>query len=118
MDLQLSNLLLGLVATDEIVEHFSLASIKETNDCFVLIMEEKLSLVPPVLSGKSFKLNGFENKLEIHTFPLKGKKCFLHIYRRKWHDTSSGENYSNNYTFHKVGMKATDELGAYLKKNH
>ena len=116
MDLELSNLLLGLVASDEIVEHFSLVSIKETNDYFVLVMEEKESFLPIQLKGKLFKLNGFENKLELHTFPLKGKKCFLHIYRRRWCDNSTGKTYSNNYTFHKAGMKATDELGAYLKK--
>ncbi len=118
MDKYLSDTLLSIVASDEIVTHFELVSISENEDNFVLRLEEYSTFLPIELDGKSTKLNGFKNKLEIHTFPLKGKSCYLHIYRRKWSDKDTGSSYSNNYTFHKTGMKATDELGFYLKKNH
>ena len=118
MDKSLSESLLSIVASEEVVSHFELVSISETDDYFILKLEEYSDLIPSSLEGKSVKLNGFENKLELHTFPLKGKSCFLHIYRRKWSDKDTGISYSNNYTFHKTGMKATDELGFYLKKNH
>ena len=75
-------------------------------------------LAPKALSDCNFKLNGFESKLELHTFPQKGKACYLHIYRRRWLDKETGKSHSNDYTFYNQGMKATAELGAFLKKNH
>ena len=115
---ELAKTLLGFVASQVITDHFELVSIKECKDHLILEFEEFVELVPPELSGREINLCGFTNKIELHTFPQKGKSCYLYIKRRKWEDRSTGKTYSNNYDLHQEGMKATDELGAFLKKNN
>ena len=116
MKTELAKTLLGFVASQVITDHFELVSIKEYKDHFILEFEELVELVPPELSGREINLCGFTNKIELHTFPQKGKSCYLNIKRRKWEDRSTGKTYSNNYDLHQEGIKATDELGAFLKK--
>ncbi len=116
MNLKLAKSLLSFLAPEEVSSHFELISIEEYPDYFVLEFEELKELIPNGLSDYDVKMDGFLNKIELHTFPQKGKACFLHIKRRRWTDIHTGTNYSNTYRFHKEGMKTTDELGAFLKK--
>ena len=116
MNLELAKSLLSFLAPSIVTDNFELVSIREELDSFVLDFEEFAELVPPELSACEFKLNGFENPIELHTFPQKGKKCFLRIRRRKWTDKQTGRSYSNKYNLHKPGMKTTDELGDFLLK--
>ncbi len=116
MKLELAKSLLSFVAPKIVRDNFELVSVQENTEFFVLEFEEYKDLVPEELSGRNFKLNGFENKLELHTFPQKGKSCYLHIRRRRWCDKETNKNYINDYELHKEGMKATDELGDFLKK--
>ncbi len=118
MTIELLHNLLGFIAPPEVINNFELVSFKEQSNCIILKFEELAKLVPSDLEGKKFKLCGFANKIELHTFPQKGKSCYLHINRRKWEDLETGEIYSNHYDLHKKGMKATDDFGAFLKKNN
>ena len=118
MKLELAKTLLEFVAPKVIIDHFELVSIRESSDHFTMEFEELTDLVPSELSNCEANLCGFTNKIELQTFPQKGKSCYLNIKRRKWKDKSTGKTYSNNYDLNKEGMKATDELGAFLKKNN
>lgn len=117
MKLELAEFLLSFVAPKVVRDNFKLVSAQENTEHFVLEFEEYKHLVPEELLSRDFKLNGFENKLELHTFPQKGKSCYLHIRRRKWYDNETCKSFSNDYNLHKKGMKATDELGDFIKKN-
>ena len=116
MTLELAKTLLGFIAPPIVTNNFELVSIQEKGDALFLNFEENKNLVPIELSDRSFRLSGFENKLELHTFPQKGEPCYLNIRRRRWVDKESGKSYSNQYDFHEQGMKTTRELGAFLKK--
>jgi len=116
MNLELAKSLLSFLAPSVVTDNFELVSIREQSNSFILEFEEFEQLVPAELSTCEFKLNGFENPIELHTFPQKGKACFLRIRRRKWVDKQTGRSYSNEYNLHKPGMKTTDELGDFLKK--
>jgi len=118
MTLELIQSLLGFVTPKEIIDNFELVSINEKSDTIVLEFEELSDLVPEKLKGKRYKNNGFWNKIDLHTFPQKGKSCLLHIKRRKWEDQESGKSYGNHYELHPEGMKATKDFGAFIKKNH
>ncbi|MCP3923093.1 MAG: transposase [Desulfobacterales bacterium] len=116
MTLELAKSLLSFIAPDVIIKNFELVSIHESSDCFTLSFEEFPSLTPSELRGCDVKQDGFRNKIELHTFPQKGKSCYLQIRRRKWTDKLTGNTFSNHYDFHKDGMKTTNELGEFLKK--
>ena len=95
MTLELAKSLLSFIAPTVVTENFELVTIQEKSEYFILEFKEYASLVPPELSGCDFKLSGFENKLELHTFPQKGKACYLQIYRRRWVDKQTGKSYNN-----------------------
>lgn len=116
MNLELAQSLLSFLAPEEITSNFTLVSISETSDYLVLEFEENEDLLPIELKGCCYKLNGFMNKVELHTFPQKGKACYLQIKRRRWVDTTTNQSHCNAYDFHQDGMKATDEFGEFLKK--
>ncbi len=118
MTLELSESLLSLLAPAVVINNFKLVSISENTGGIILRFEELSDLVPAFLHGRNFKENGFMNKIELHTFPQKGKSCYLQIFRRRWLDKESDKSYYNDYDLHKKGIKATDELGAFLKKNN
>jgi len=118
MNLEAVKSLLGFIAPLEVVKNFELVSVHETSEHIILRFEEYETLVPAVLSNSKIKLNGFESKLELHTFPQKGKACYLHIHRRRWLNKETGKCYSNTYNLYNQGVKATEELGAFLKKNY
>ncbi len=118
MQIELSKIMLGLLAPQEVIDNFELVNIKEQPDCIILEFEELAGCIPNELENKSYTQAGFWNKIELHTFPQKGKNCFLHIRRRKRKESKTGKIHSNHYDLHKEGMKATDELGAFIKKNN
>jgi hypothetical protein len=118
MQIELSKSLLGLMAPQEIIDKFELVRVTEQSECILLEFDELATSIPIELENKLFTHEGFCNKLEMHTFPQKGKKCYLQIRRRKWKETSTGKIYSNQYDLHKDGMKATDDLGVFIKKNN
>ncbi len=117
MNIELAKSLLGLIAPQVVIDNFELVSIQESTASLIFEFEEFADRMPSALEGKSIKHDGFMNKIELHTFPQKGKSCYLHIRRRRWTDKTDGTSYSNTYEMHSMGMKATDELGVFLKKN-
>ena len=118
MQLELFKSILSFIAPQELIDNFELVSYREHGDNIILEFEELPTLVPAELSEKDIKLCGFWNKVELQTFPQKGKGCFLHIRRRKWEDKATGKFFGNQYKLHKEGMKATNDFGAFLKKNN
>jgi hypothetical protein len=67
------------------------------------------------LAGKEVVLDGFCNPLERLHFPIKGKKLYLRLYRRRWKEKSTNKQYSNQYPLHDAAMQATQLVGAFLE---
>lgn len=109
--------LLNLIAPKELVENFELVEIVENTGSISLLFEELASKVPKSLEGKDVVLDGFMNKVELQTFPLKDKTVYFVVRRRRWKEKNSPkESYSNPYDLHIDGMKTTKEFGAFLKE--
>ncbi|MCD4790415.1 MAG: hypothetical protein K8R37_10470 [Bacteroidales bacterium] len=109
--------LLNLIAPKEIAKNFELIDIKEKSRLIELIFEEQRDKIPHELSGKEAVLDGFCNQLSLQAFPLKGKRIYLIIKRRRWKEPGnpSGKHYSNHYDLHYKGMQTTKEFGDFLK---
>jgi hypothetical protein len=103
------------ILPEEIETVFRLEDIKDESEATVFVLHEKQELVPKELDGKETVLDGFCNPLELLHFPIKGKKLYLRLYRRRWKEKNSNQHYSNQYQLHDVGMKATKLFGAFLK---
>ncbi len=109
--------LLSLIAPQEITDNFELVKIAENKTSITLYFEELEVKIPEELQGKEVVLDGYQNKLELQTFPLKDKTVYLTIRRRRWKEKGNTEqHYSNTYKLHIDGMKTTSEFGAFLKE--
>lgn len=80
-----------------------------------MILEEKEFLIPQGLKGKDVVQNGFMAPVEIIDFPARGRLMYIKFRRRRWKERGLNESYHNDYTFHRKGMKTTDEFGDFLK---
>lgn len=103
------------ILPEEIEAVFRLEDIKDEAEATVFVLYEKQELIPKELAGKEAVLDGFCNPLELLHFPIKGKKLYLQLYRRRWKEKNTTKQYSNRYELHDAGMKATKLFGAFLK---
>jgi hypothetical protein len=114
---QLYKELVGLIAPRVIAENFELIQIVEKPTSITLYFEEKEQRIPEELKGKEVVQDGYINKLELQTFPLKDKTVYIAVRRRRWKERGSTEqSYSNRYDLHFEGMKTTKEFGIFLKE--
>ena len=108
--------LYSLFVPQEILNSLSIASIEEKDeDLFIYLIEEE-----DCIPDKSLDLvqNGYMNPVELNSFPVVGKRCFLRLTRRKWkiRGSSGAKSYTNTYDFALEGTKATKLFGSFLKE--
>lgn len=108
--------LYSLFVPQEILNSFSIASIEEKEEDLFIYLIEKEDCIP----GKSLDLvqNGYMNPVELNSFPVVGKRCFLRLTRRKWkiRGSNGSKSYTNAYDFALEGTKATKLFGSFLKE--
>jgi len=108
--------LYSLFVPQEILNSFSIASIEEKDEDLFIYLIEKEDCIP----DKSLDLvqNGYMNPVELNSFPVVGKRCFLRLTRRKWkiRGSSGSKSYTNTYDFALEGTKATKLFGSFLKE--
>ena len=95
---------------------FVIESLKEEEESWELLVIEKKSNIPKELKDLDSVLNGYCKDTEIIDFPFKGKVMYITFRRRKWKESGSVKSHTNTYSFHKEGMKTTDEFGDFLKE--
>ena len=107
-----------LLIPKEILESFEIVSIKKNEEIVDIELIEK-ALIPSQLKGKQAVLNGYMNPIELQSYPIQGRKCYLKLKRRRWkiQGTTDSTNCHNEYDFAAEGTKATKMFGAFLKEN-
>jgi len=110
---------LGLLVPEEILTFFDLNQIIENEDELLFDLIEKETCVPKACEYKDMVLNGYMNGTTLQSYPQKGKKCYIHLRRRRWKERGSPDNkgYHNEYDFTAPGTMATKSFGAFLKRN-
>lgn len=107
--------LLKLVLPELLVDHFDLVDTKQEDEILHIYFEEQNK--PPVEhSSKSLVSKGFHDEITVQDFPLRGKKVFLHIKRRRWTDKRSSVIVQRNWNLVAKGSRMTEEFAAFLKE--
>jgi hypothetical protein len=108
--------LYSLLVPQEILNSFEITSIAEKDEDLFIYLLEKDSCLP----DKELDLvqNGYMNPVELNSFPIVGKRCFLRLTRRKWklRGSDGSSSYTNTYDFTLEGTKATKLFGSFLKE--
>jgi hypothetical protein len=107
--------ILEFLTPEEWQSTFELSEIIQKEKEINLILREKKNLIPKELIGKDVVLNGYCNFVEIIDFPFRGKAMYFKFYRRRWKEKNAKEDFSNNYEFHRPGMKVSDKFASFLK---
>lgn len=110
--------LYGLFIPSEILASFEVSNIKEQESIITIELTEKATQIPQSLKGNEAILNGYLHPLELQSFPINAKVCYLKLTRRRWKEKGNNQkSYYNDYDFSASGTKATKSFGAFLKEN-
>ncbi len=108
--------LYSLVIAEEILNDFVLTKISEDDAVLTLTLIESDQRIPCCGNGIKLVQNGYQNAVEIQSFPIMGKQCILRLIRRRWKEESSTKgDYHNSYSYVVEGTKVTPKFGDFLK---
>ena len=105
--------LYSLIVPENILENFEIERVEEQENTLNIYLTEKQENKP----DREVELvrNGYMNPVEIQSFPVQGKACYLHLKRRRWKKKGTQEDLHNSYKYTAESCKTTPEFGAFLK---
>jgi hypothetical protein len=107
--------LLKLFLPDILVEHFDLTQSKQEGETLHLYFDEQNK--PPIEYALKILISkGFHDEITVQDFPLRGKRVFLHIKRRRWTDKQTNEIVQRDWTLVAKGSRMTEEFADFLKE--
>jgi len=107
--------LLKLFLPEILVEYFELTSTKTEGETLHLCFEE-LNKPPVEHLSKALISKGFHDEITVQDFPLRGKRVFLHIKRRRWTDKQTNTIVQRDWNLVAKGSRMTEEFAAFLKE--
>ena len=102
-----------LLLPEGTLEYFDLVDVKESVNEVVIFLEEK-NIVPEKYTDQDTESKGFYDPVIVQDFPLRGKKVFLNIRRRRWILKKHNEYISRNWRMVAEGTHMTLEFVSYL----
>jgi hypothetical protein len=112
----IQNHLYSLLVPQDILNSFEITTIEENEEDLFIYLLEKTTCLPS--DSLDLVQNGFMNPVELNSFPIVGKRCFLRLTRRKWkvRGSNGSSSLTNDYDFALEGTKATKLFGSFLKE--
>ncbi|MDW5291040.1 transposase, partial [Formosa sp. PL04] len=77
-------------------------------------LEEK-NVLPKEYQSELAQSKGFLPEITVEDFPLRGKSVLLHIKRRRWTLTDTGEIIKRDWNLIAKGTRITSEFASFLK---
>lgn len=107
--------LLKFLLSEYLVEYFNITKIEEKEGLLHLYFEEKNN-VPREFSSLQLQSKGFHEEITVDDFPLRGKAVKLHIKRRRWTETKTGNIIQRDWSLIAKGTRMTQDFAEFLKK--
>lgn len=104
----------ALILPGAVFEHFDVVDVFSNDKQIDLFLDEKYA--PP--GATDYTSKGFTEQSVIQDFPLIGKAVYLHIRRRKWQNSLTGEIVTNKYDLTHLGTQITTDFASFLKGIH
>lgn len=106
--------LVSLLLPEGILEYFDITDATATKEGLSIYLEEK-NLAPQGYTSEQLVSKGFHDQIRVEDFPIRGKKAYLCIRRRRWEVKSSGDIISRDWKLVQTGTRMTKEFAAFLK---
>ena len=104
-----------LLLPEGTLDYFDLVDVKESVNEVVIYLEEK-NIVPEKDTDHDTESKGFYDPVIVQDFPLRGKKVFLNIRRRRWLLNKHNEYISRNWRMVAEGTRMTQDFASFLKE--
>ena len=104
-----------LLLPEGTLDYFDLVDVKESVNEVVFYLEEK-NIVPEKYTDQDAESKGFYDPVIVQDFPLRGKKVFLNIRRRRWLLNKHNEYISRNWRMVAEGTRMTQDFAFFLKE--
>lgn len=98
-----------LLLPEGTLDYFIIADVKESSTDIVIFLEEK-NEVPSEYSNIKVESKGFYDPVVVQDFPIRGKKLFLNIRRRRWIVKDDGRYVSRNWKLVAEGCRMTHDF--------
>jgi len=102
---------------DFIVSYYELLKVKPISNVLHVYLQEK-NYEESDLTAKHLLSKGFLPEITIQDFPIRDKRVFLHIKRRRWMNTRTGKVQQRDWNQVAQGTRMTQEFAAFLKEIH
>lgn len=106
--------LVSMLLPEGILYYFDVTEVKTTKEGFSIYLEEK-NIPPVAYKAELLHSKGFYPEVRVQDFPIRGRKAYLHVKRRRWEVLSSGQAVARDWTVVQSGTRMTKEFAAFLK---
>lgn len=106
--------LISLLLPEGILEYFDIVNLESDKSGLSIYLDEK-NLPPSGYTAAELEFKGFLAEVRLQDFPIRGKKAFFCIRRRRWEVKSSSELISRDWKLVQSGTRMTQEFAAFLK---
>ena len=104
-----------LLLPEGTLDYFTISDVKESSTEIVIYLEEK-NEAPQEYSESKVESKGFYDPIVVQDFPIRGKKVYLNIRRRRWVLKDENRYVSRNWKLVAQGSRMTQEFATFLKE--
>ena len=106
--------LVSLLLPEGILEYFDITEAGSNNEGLNIYLEER-NIPPQGYRAEDIVSKGFHDQIRVEDFPVRGKKAYLYIRRRRWEVILDGAVISRDWKLVQSGTRMTREFAAFLK---
>jgi hypothetical protein len=106
--------LASLLLPDGVLDFFDITDVR-INEVGLTIHLEERNVAPAGYKPEELESKGFLPEIRIQDFPVRSRKAFLSIRRRRWEVKSSAEIISRDWKLVQTGTRITKEFASFLK---
>lgn len=107
--------LVGYLLPAGVLDYFNLVEVKKEGEQLHIYLEEK-DEIPEEYKSIPYRSNGFMQERKIRDFSIREDIVTLHVKRRRWLLTDSGQKVKRNWNIIAPGTGMTKDLAAFLKE--
>lgn len=97
-----------------ILEYFTITKVDQLEELINIHLEEK-NVIPAEYANDKLTSKGFYDEIKVQDFPIRGKRVYLYIKRRRWINETRGTIVMRNWELVAKGTRMTQDFASFLK---
>lgn len=106
--------LVSFLLPEGLLDYFDITEANLTKEGLSIYLEER-NTPPHGYTSEQLESKGFHDQIKVEDFPIRGKKAYLYIKRRRWEVKANGHIISRDWRIVQSGTRMTREFAAFLK---